>query len=205
MQQGGQTSLSDQCSRLNRFEHRPRWCTIRQAHGRLAQLVRALRLHRRCQGFESLSDHHMKKIAFVLFLIVIASVVYSSIPSSFSGYPRRYIFINNQKINLIVADTEERKITGLSGVTKLKENEGMLFTFQNYDRYGFWMKDMKISLDFIYCRDRYVVEVLKNVKPNSYPHIFVPTNEFNAMIEMSAGSVDKIGVHVGDKVVYNDN
>ncbi len=32
--------------------------------GRLAQLVRALRLHRRCRGFESLSVHKYLKIRY---------------------------------------------------------------------------------------------------------------------------------------------
>ena len=53
--------------------------TKRPSYGRLAQLARALRLHRRGQGFESLSVHWAKEWAEISKAFLIAHIVRAEI------------------------------------------------------------------------------------------------------------------------------
>lgn len=60
------------------------------------------------------------------------------------------IEIGDREYNVTCARTEEERIKGLQGVTELKDDEGMLFFFEEPQTVGFWMKDTKIPLDIIF-------------------------------------------------------
>ena len=47
------------------------------------------------------------------------------------------INIGSKEYNVSLAQTEEEKYEGLQGVTKLPENEGMLFIFDTPDEISF--------------------------------------------------------------------
>ncbi len=138
-----------------------------------------------------------------LILILIVSIFIFHSTQQFDGYPRKQARINTHRLTLILANTEQRKNIGLSGSKPLKDYEGMLFQFPTIGRYGFWMKDMNYSLDFIYLRDNVVVELTENVSPDTFPSVIIPKNEFNAVIEVAAGIAEKKNINIGDKLVYN--
>ena len=46
--------------------------------------------------------------------------------------------------------TYEQILLGLSNKSSIKENEGMLFVLNRSSRRGFWMKDMKFTIDVIW-------------------------------------------------------
>lgn len=144
-----------------------------------------------------------KIVVISLVILLLGSIYTHRSPQQFADYPRKQARLQLQPLTLIVANTEQRKITGLLGSKPLKNTEGMLFQFPAPGRYGFWMKDMYYSLDIIYLRNNVVVEVKKNVSPETFPDVIVPANEFNAVIEVVAGMVDKNNIRIGDKLVYN--
>lgn len=77
------------------------------------------------------------------------------------------IEIGDKEYNVTCAKTEEERIKGLQGVTELKEDEGMLFFFEEPQTVAFWMKDTLIPLDIIFIdEDMEVVSVYKG-KPKS--------------------------------------
>ncbi|MCI0903908.1 MAG: DUF192 domain-containing protein, partial [Chloroflexi bacterium] len=63
-----------------------------------------------------------------------------------------------------LAATPEERIRGLSGRDHLNSGSGMLFIFENAERFRFWMREMEIPLDIVWissgCR---VVDVAENV------------------------------------------
>lgn len=63
------------------------------------------------------------------------------------------IEIGDKEYNVIVARTEEEKLKGLQGVTKLEDNEGMLFIYDKPQTVGFWMYDTLIPLDIIFINE----------------------------------------------------
>ena len=123
--------------------------------------------------------------------------------SDFPGYPRKSVSINDNQIQLIVADTETRKAQGLSGSAPLRDSQGMLFTFDTPGKYGFWMKDMRFSLDLIYLKNNIVVDIIYDARPDSYPNIFLPSKEFDSAIEVHEGVVKKKGINIDDNLRYN--
>lgn len=146
----------------------------------------------------------MKRLLVPIILLVLIGYFYFfRTTQQFTDYPRKQATLGPHKLTLVLTDTEQRKITGLSGSKPLRENEGMLFHFPAPGRYGFWMKDMKYPLDFLYLRNNKVVEVRTDVSPETYPDIILPTVDFDSMIEMNAGSTSKLNLHIGDVLLYN--
>lgn len=77
------------------------------------------------------------------------------------------IEIGDKEYNVTCAKTEEERVKGLQGVTELKEDEGMLFFFDEPQTVAFWMKDTLIPLDIIFIdEDMEVISIYKG-KPKS--------------------------------------
>jgi hypothetical protein len=103
-----------------------------------------------------------------------------------------------------IADTDEKRMQGLSGRESLPENQGMLFVFDVSDYHTFWMKDMNFSLDFIWISRNQIVEISRNIKPEDYqpPKTLVPGNKIDKVLEVNAGFAEKIGIKEGDKLEF---
>ena len=52
-----------------------------------------------------------------------------------------------------IADTPAAREQGLSGRTEIPEDYGMLFVFPDKGDYGFWMKDLMVSIDGFWLAD----------------------------------------------------
>jgi uncharacterized protein len=107
-------------------------------------------------------------------------------------------------LNIIVADTEAKRVQGLSGRDGLEENEGLLFVFETEGYYGFWMKDMKFPIDIAWLdKDRKIIYIEKNVSPETYPKVFYA---FKAdapilnlyVLETKANFFEKSKIKIGD-------
>ena len=67
-----------------------------------------------------------------------------------------------------VAKTNEEQVKGLMYRLELKENEGMLFLFDNEKKTSFWMKNTFIPLDIIFINKKLSInKINKNSKPKS--------------------------------------
>jgi len=104
-------------------------------------------------------------------------------------------------ITYYIADTEEKRVKGLSGREQLYENEAMLFIFREEAAYNFWMKDMNFSIDIIWIsREGIVVHIEDNVSPASYPEIFGPDKPALYVVEGTSGFAARNGWTVGTSV-----
>ena len=114
--------------------------------------------------------------------------------------------INGKVIKVEVADTAEKRKKGLAGRESLAENEGMLFIFEREERYPFWMKGLKFPLDFVWIKDNEVVDILENIPPpakkqkDSDLPIYSAQTAINRVLELNAGTVQKLNIKVGDTV-----
>ena len=111
---------------------------------------------------------------------------------------KSYLQVGNARVEIEVRDTEEGRSRGLSGREKLEEDEGMLFVFDQPGIYGFWMKEMKFNLDFIWIRDNVVAEVMENVAVGRMD--IRPKEAVDKVLEVNSGWVEKQGIKVGDAV-----
>lgn len=112
------------------------------------------------------------------------------------------IWIANRKLTVDIADEPQEQMQGLSGKKNLKENEGMLFIFPAPTKPGFWMKEMKFSIDIIWINSKgSAVQINKNVSPATFPKIFYPPSDIKYVLEISAGWSDKNKIKIGDAIV----
>ncbi len=110
-----------------------------------------------------------------------------------------YLKLNNDKISLIIADTEEERDKGLGDRESMPDNTAMLFVFDVSDTYAFWMKDMKFPIDIVWLdENKRVVHIVESAMPESYPENFIPPDNSLYVIELNAGLVSKYGIKVGN-------
>lgn len=141
---------------------------------------------------------------YFIGLIIIFTAVFlaktseKSSVSKLSNYKTINASIKSSKFILYVSDTEEKRSQGLSNIDHLEKNEGMLFTFPQSGHYSFWMKDMQFPLDFIFIDGNRVVDTMPNISPNTYPQAFTASQPVDKVIELTAGSIQKNFLNVGD-------
>ena len=114
--------------------------------------------------------------------------------------PTETIEIEDQKYDIEIADTEEKRIIGLKNIDSLKDKQGMLFIFDNLTTDSFTMKETKIDLDIIFIdEDKEVLEVhsVKAFDPNpiicSEPYMYVFETNINS------------GIKKGDELDFDDD
>lgn len=115
------------------------------------------------------------------------------------------------ELTLDVADDKNERSEGLSGRDNLATDSGMLFVFEKADKYKFWMKGIKIPLDFIWVLDDRVVDILPNVSPpapntpDSQLPVYGPLTKVNKVIEVNGGFTTSRNIRVGDKIQQVSN
>ena len=105
-------------------------------------------------------------------------------------------------VRVEVADTESKRIQGLSGRDEIgNHNAGMFFIFPKADYLGIWMKDMKFPIDIIWIDENLtVIGIEQDVSPNTYPRVFRPQNPAKYVLETEVHYADLVGIRVGQKV-----
>lgn len=114
--------------------------------------------------------------------------------------------INGVELKVELADTQVKRNKGLGGRQALATDEGMLFIFEKPDKYPFWMKGLNFPLDFVWIRGDKVKDVLPNIQPPapnqtdaSLP-IYQPKEDVDKVLEVSAGTIQRLDIKVGDTV-----
>jgi uncharacterized membrane protein (UPF0127 family) len=132
---------------------------------------------------------------FIIFLYLI-----SSAPSQ-QGIPQACV--RDHCFDVELARTSSEREEGLMFRDHLGENAGMLFVFSDQQNYPFWMKNMLIPLDIIWVnRDHTVVALWQNAQPcGSECQPTMPKKSAQYVLEVNAGTVDKLGIQEGDSVV----
>jgi uncharacterized membrane protein (UPF0127 family) len=120
-------------------------------------------------------------------------------------YGDKFFIIGDSKLKIILSDTEEKRIKGLSGMEKLDYGHAMLFAFDKKDYYGIWMKEMNFPIDIIWFDEKFeVVYFLEDVLPSSYPNIFKPKFPAKYILEVGSGFVRTAGIKNGDQGTFLD-
>lgn len=145
----------------------------------------------------------LKYLLLILFFIVLFSASFF-IYKFFFTPKLKTVKVGQMEILAEIADTEEKRLKGLSGRSSLPKNQGMFFISEKSDYYPFWTEGMLIPLDFIWIENNRVVEITKNVKPEDFkpPKVLVPKEKVNALLEVNAGLAEKFNLKEGDRVTF---
>lgn len=146
----------------------------------------------------------MKKIIIVSLIFLLLFTLYFYIRHPLGAEA----IINGHTIRLELAVTATEKEKGLGYRDSLPANGGMLFVYQNKDRYGFWMKGMRFPLDFIWITGNTVVDMSQNIPQpvgdTAQPVSLAPSVAADKVIEVNAGDIDRLGVKIGDLVQFSN-
>ena len=101
----------------------------------------------------------------------------------FDNYDIINIKINNEIYKLWVADTNQKKIKGLSGIDFLPRKSGMIFIYNKPTSHSFSMRKTKIPLKIIFLNHNYeVVDYYKCIPYYQKP--IKSKNPFTYVIEI---------------------
>lgn len=164
----------------------------------------------------------MKKflIQAILLLVVIVGALYFFNPAKPNSkvnlpfVPQQSVYknikIHDKIIKIEIADTQEKRNKGLSERYSLASDEGMLFIYPTLGKHPFWMKGLKFPLDFIWIKDDRVIDIIRNatppesgIKDEDLPR-YLPVTEINKVLEVNAGTVDRLGINIGDTLTIVD-
>ncbi|KKQ53614.1 MAG: hypothetical protein US70_C0001G0018 [Parcubacteria group bacterium GW2011_GWD2_38_11] len=142
----------------------------------------------------------VKKIAVLILVIVFLIFVVEYISTRIYSFAGNKIVSVNIKEAVFLAEVvsnSEKMQKGLGKRNGLCDECGMLFKFQQSGRYSFWMKDMNFPIDIIWIGKNKIVHLEKNVDPD-FVGTVVSTENADVVLEINAGSVDELGIKVGD-------
>jgi len=143
----------------------------------------------------------------VLIPISIAAVIIGvaglmSIPSESKlqsvEFPMGTIKVDDIPLQVMIADTEPRRVRGLMFEDQLPYDQGMIFVFEESGLYSLWMLNMQFSLDMIWFdQDGKVVHIEKDVPPCKTAleittcQSIIPDEEAVYVLEVTSGFVDQ--------------
>ena len=160
----------------------------------------------------------MRKRAFLFLILVLAAAILiwrgraKNFVETALDVGRDVVTVSEDQIKVgddvflvEIADTSEERTKGLSGRPGLAANRGMLFLFDRPDLYGFWMKDMKFSINIIWIKENRVVGITEELEPdtNPNPKIYYPPTLVDKVLEVRAGVVRERNIRVGDEVIVS--
>jgi uncharacterized membrane protein (UPF0127 family) len=134
---------------------------------------------------------------FVLFLFTLAS-------SAEISFSKKNLRIENKKIKVEIADTPERHERGLMFRKSLKDDEGMLFIFDDEEIRHFWMKNTFVDLDIGYFdHNKVLVDIahMKAVKSEMESNLptYPSAKPAQYALEVPKGWFDKHKIKLGQK------
>ena len=109
------------------------------------------------------------------------------------------------KIDVEIAETDEKRHLGLMFREKMDESQGMLFIFQTEELQGFYMRNTIIPLDIIFVNSKKeIVKIHKNTTPFSEQTL--PSGKpAMYVVEVNAGYTDKNKIKEGDLIDWRRN
>lgn len=124
-------------------------------------------------------------------------------------FKKRSLYVGDKKIDVEIADSDDKRAHGLMFVENLPADQGMLFVFDQEETRSFWMKNTLIPLSIAYLnKDMVILEILDMqpaplgaARPKSYPS----RKKSMYALEMNIGWFEKNKIWPGARVRFADN
>ena len=153
-------------------------------------------------------------VALVLTSAVVAGVVPS--PMSLLGTPQDYdhaeVTITNNcsrtlgTVDVRIADTYQKKYTGLSDTPSLANGSGMLFTYEGSSEHTYVMREMDYPLDIVFIGADGRINSIQGAPapgPDENGESIQRTGEGKYVLEVPRGWMERHGIHAGHRVAID--
>jgi uncharacterized protein len=107
-----------------------------------------------------------------------------------------------------IADTPQKRSTGLMYRDHLKKDHGMLFIFDQPQAWTFWMKNTNIALDLIWLDSKKrVIHIEQNVPictrtDDSCPQYRSNSDDAMFVLEIAGGTLERYKIEKGSKLQF---
>lgn len=147
-----------------------------------------------------------QKILVIGFFCFLIAIVFITMGPNYkkSSQEKQVCFKDNCFFVEIAGTFQERK-KGLMFREYLEAKKGMLFVFEEEKEHSFWMKNTLIPLDIIWLnKEKEVVFIKRNIQPckSGLCVRIKPDKKAKYVLELNAGTVEKIGLRVGEKLDF---
>src|SRR5215216_782413 len=126
--------------------------------------------------------------------------------STDNKYLKAKVTVKGFELNADIPITSELMAKGLAVKNQLKENEAMLFAFEDSAKHPFWMKDMKFPIDIIWLdSDGKVVHIEQNLEPCLSVFIcpnYTSNTDSQYVLETVAGFTQRYNISVGTDIDF---
>lgn len=110
-----------------------------------------------------------------------------------------------KKIDIEIAETDNRRARGLMDRSQMDEDKGMLFIFGDDEirRHTFYMKNTRIPLDIMYfSKDSVLINIARNAQPGADSEMYggsvaAAASDSKFVVEINGGLADQWGLKEG--------
>jgi uncharacterized membrane protein (UPF0127 family) len=146
-----------------------------------------------------------KIVAAVLLILIAGTLCAGYVLLKPAGATR--IMFGGVMLTVEIAATSADQEKGLSDRNSMAPDHGMLFVFDSEGMWGFWMKEMRFSLDIIWFNSQkravFIEQELPPCAPQNCP-ILTPPVKAMFVLEVNAGFVKAHNIAIGDSFSYLD-
>jgi len=140
----------------------------------------------------------MNIIVGIILIVFLVHKIYQVSIKYYESYKNTFIFDAK-----IVDDNNTRKKGLMYRKKPLKENQGMLFDFEEPQTISLWMKNTFIPLDAIYFNEDGKVKDLKHsLKPKSKKSV-ISKELCKYVLEVNANTIKNKKINIGDYIKIN--
>jgi len=136
-------------------------------------------------------------------IIIVISFFISILPTM--TQTTTYLRLGDGIFNARVAISSNDREKGLGGVTKLNPDQALLMVFPSEDKWGIWMKDMKVPIDIVWLdSNKKVVYAVTDISPDvSTSEVFKPKLPAKYVVELPAGTVEGKAINDNTIAIFN--
>jgi uncharacterized membrane protein (UPF0127 family) len=146
----------------------------------------------------------MKRLV-VLFILFCGSL-YSSPGTKITEIKIIPLYIGSEKFIAEIADTPEKRLTGMMFREFIPDDFGMLFIHETEEKQGYWMKNCRVPLDIIFLdKNKQIINIHFNVPPCKHEPCKTYESERPAqyVLELRANRAKELNLKPGDTIFFN--
>lgn len=160
--------------------------------------------------------YSLGSVALAVFVVASVTALFVAFhPTALPGggeYDRTTVTIASEgevvtEVEVRVADTYEKRYTGLSDTESLGPNEGMLFVHDDESQYAYVMRDMDFPLDILFVAENGTITRIHHaeLEPNASEGGLTRYRGVGKyVLEVPYGYTNETGVEEGDTVRIGD-
>jgi uncharacterized protein len=139
----------------------------------------------------------MRQLARLALLLAASSLAAAADPSS--RLPWLQLQAGDHALQVEVADTPQQREIGLMSRTRLEDDAGMLFVFEQKAMHCFWMKNTLIPLSIAFLADDGTIVDIQDMQPQTLD-FHCPRGPVRYTLEVPQGGFRSKGIRLGMRI-----